>query len=416
MRKDDLMKRFLSLILAFLLALSPLSGLNHRASAAEIITISEITMPEIPALGKGDSTDLSWAVAPAGEHYTIDISKSRWLYPIATDHLAVYSESAFGAGVYSLELMLVPAEGYAFADTVTVTTAGYGQTYTISSDSLRVSAANVIDTRELIPAVAITGFPEVVAGESYDCSTVACSTEGVTVTARTFASGAATGTFQPGNAYQFELFLDIPLDKKISDETVITVNGKTTEGWTRQYFVGRASMASPQISLPSPTINQIQLLNLPKVEFGASTDLTGIQVSADAPYYIDFSHPSTRVLKSENNISSDYYEDTFDTGIFSYHLVVQPKVGYSFGDTVTVVCEENGFYTWHPTIGVMAVCSPQYKISPTMISEVGINYTEPVKGQTPDTAPPDPRERPLYPGILHMVRKRRNGAVRHRHF
>lgn len=352
------MKRFLSLILAFLLALSPLSGLNLRASAAEIITISEITMPEIPDLGKGDSTDLSWAVAPAGEHYTINISKSRWLYPIATDHLAVYSESAFGNGVYYLELMLVPAEGYAFADTVTVTTAGYGQVYTISSDSLRVSAMNAVDTRELIPTVDITGFPEVVAGESYDCSTVACSTEGVTVTARTFASGVTTGTFQPGSAYQFELSLDIPLDKKISDETVITVNGKTTEGWPRQYFVGGASMTSPQISLPSPIINQIQLLNLPEMEFGASTDLTGIQVPADAPYYIDFSHPSTRLLKSGTFSSSEYYEDTFDIGTFYYHLVVQPKDGYSFDGTVTVVCEENDFCTYRPTTGVLTVCSP----------------------------------------------------------
>ena len=53
MRKDDSMKRFLSLVLAFLMVLSPLPTLNLRASAVEIITISKINLPEIPVLGSG---------------------------------------------------------------------------------------------------------------------------------------------------------------------------------------------------------------------------------------------------------------------------------------------------------------------------------------------------------------------------
>ena len=74
------MKRFISLFVAFLLVISPLAGVSLPADAAETTVISEISLPQLPELAEGSSTDLSWAVAPAGEHYTIDLTLSRWLY------------------------------------------------------------------------------------------------------------------------------------------------------------------------------------------------------------------------------------------------------------------------------------------------------------------------------------------------
>ena len=143
------MKRFISLFVAFLLAISPLSGVSLTADAAETTVISEISLPQLPELAKGGSTDLSWAVAPAGEHYTIDLTCSRWLYQKNSLALEQYDEPTFGKGLYTLELYLIPEEGYSFADTVRVTTAGYNQEARYDGYYLHVDAEDVLDTTAL---------------------------------------------------------------------------------------------------------------------------------------------------------------------------------------------------------------------------------------------------------------------------
>lgn len=379
------MKRFISLFVAFLLAISPLSGLSLTADAAETTVISEISLPQLPELAEGGSTDLSWAVAPAGEHYTIDLTCSRWLYQENSLAMEVYDEPTFGKGLYTLELYLIPEEGYSFADTVGVTTAGYNQEASYDGYYLHVEAEDVLDTRELIPALAFTGFPEAVDGKSYDCSAVVCDTEGVTVEAKVYDNGdwGTSGTFYAEEYYLFNIYLEFPPDKKVSDETVITVNGKPMEGWNCSYRGCSANFMSPEVKVPSLTIDEIELLDLIEVAYGKPTDLSGIRAPEDAPYYVDHSSPWTRVLKYEEGVGDNYSEAAFSEGEFSYRLAIQPKEGYRFADQVTVKCEESGFAVGSPTDGVMAVFSPIYTVEPQPIGQVSISYAEPVKGQAP---------------------------------
>ncbi len=379
------MKRFISLFVAFLLAISPLSGLSLTADAAETTVISEISLPQLPELAKGDSTDLSWAVAPAGEHYTIDIDASRWLYQATVSSQGQYDEPTFGKGLYMLDLRLLPEEGYSFADTVRVTTAGYKQEAYFNGYELAVEVRNVLDSRELIPAVEITGAPEFIDGESYDCSAVVCDTEGVTVEAEVYDNGAwgTSGTIREEESYKLYLYLEFPADKKVSEETVITVNGEALEGWDCSYGGCYAQLLSPAVEIPSLVIDEIELLDLIEVAYGKPTDLSGIRAPEDAPYYVDHSSPWTRVLKYEEGVGDSYSEAAFSEGEFSYRLAIQPKEGYRFADQVTVRCEESGFAVGSPTDGVMAVFSPQYTVEPQPIGQVSISYAEPVKGQAP---------------------------------
>lgn len=382
------MKRFISLFVAFLLAISPLSGVSLPADAAETTVISEISLPQLPELAEGSSTDLSWAVAPAGEHFTIDIDSSRWLYQEAPGLRGAYDEPTLGVGLYTAELYLSADEGYTFADTVCVTTAGYSQKVFYSGiGPLTVKAEDMLDTRELIPAVEITGAPELVPGESYDGSAVVCHTEGVTVEAEVLdhdnGGWQTTGTIQEEARYQLGLYLEFPADKKLSDETVITVNGEVIEEWDCSYGGCCANLISPTVKTPSLTIDEIELLDLIEVAYGKPTDLSGIRAPEDAPYYVDHSSPWTRVLKYEEGVGDSYSEAAFSEGEFSYRLAIQPKEGYRFADQVTVKCEESGFAVGSPTDGVMAVFSPIYTVEPQPIGQVSISYAEPVKGQAP---------------------------------
>ncbi len=381
------MKRFISLFVAFLLAISPLSGLSLSADAAETTVISEISLPQLPELAKGSSTDLSWAVAPAGEHYTIDLTYSRWLYQKVVGVLDQYDEPTFGTGLYALDLKLLPEEGYRFADTVRVTTAGYKQDAYFDGKKLVVYAENVLDTRELIPTLAITGVPEIVVGESYDCSAVACDTEGVTVEADVYdydnGVWGTSGIFQAGRSYNLYLYFEFPVDKKLSDETVITVNGEALEGWDCSYGGCYAHLLSPTVRVPSLVIDEIELLDPIEVAYGKPTDLTGIQVPADAPYYIDHSSGWTRVLKYGGASGDDYSEAAFAEGKFAYQLHIRPKEGYTFADQVSIKCEESGFEASFPANGALVVQSPIYTVEAEPILQVSISYAEPVKGQTP---------------------------------
>lgn len=377
------MKRFISLFVAFLLVISPLAGVSLPADAAETTVISEISLPQLPELAEGSSTDLSWAVAPAGEHYTIDLTLSRWLYQENSIAMGQHDEPTFGKGLYTLELYLIPEEGYSFADSVRVTTAGYNQEARCDGYYLYVEAEDVLDTRELIPALAFTGFPEAVDGESYDCSAVVCDTEGVTVEAKVYDNNdwGTSGTFYAEKFYLFNIHLEFPADKKVSDETVITVNGKPIEGWVCSYRGCSADLMSPEVEVLSFVIDEIELLDLIEVACGKPTDLSGIRAPEDAPYYVDYSSPWTRVLKYEEDVGDNYSEAAFSEGEFSYRLAIQPKEGYRFADQVSVKCEESGFVAGYPVSGVLVAFSPKYTVVAEPITQVSISYAEPVKGQ-----------------------------------
>lgn len=380
------MKRFISLFVAFLLVISPLAGVSLPADAAEATVISEISLPQLPELAKGDATDFSWAVVPDGEHYTVDMDNSRWLYQENPGSLAIYEEPTFGEGLYTADLYLRAEEGYTFADTVRVTTAGYSQEVTyFGAGPLSVMAEDVLDTRELIPAVEITGAPEFVVGESYDCSAVVCHTEGITVEAEVRDNGVwvTSGTIREEESYMLYLHLNFPADKKLSDETVITINGEVMEGWSGSYGGCYAHLYSPAVNTPSFTIYEIELLNPIEVAYGKSTDLSGIQAPEDAPYYVDHSSVWTRVLKIVDHHGSKYSEATFVEGEFYYQLHIQPKEGYHFADQVSVKCEESGFVAGYPVSGLLTAYSPDYTVEPEPITQVSISYAEPVRGQAP---------------------------------
>ena len=314
-------KRLFGILVAVVLLLCvtlPLAALADGLAALDWIEISGVQIPEVGAMPTIEGIEIAWPAEQQGS-----LSRANWYYYNEDGGYTELNEPFFGAQWFYLELIFDMPEGTEFGEETIIMVPREADNY--------YAYDNVIEMEFYLPGesiteVSVTGVPETIeVGQQASIDTISISADANYILYpiwEEFTEGewfVFRGVFKENGLYRLNLEF-YPNAGYQMDVEEVYINGELAE------FYGQSnSWMGVEILFPlTEEITEVELMNVPELVAGNSSDLSELCVPENAGYEITFA----RWFDADTNEAV--------TGIFekgkAYRLEVelQTKAGYHF--------------------------------------------------------------------------------------
>lgn len=352
----------------------------------------------VPAVGATPGAP----TVPEGAKYSIRVESYEdeeypcwdWVDEESNESVDTFAEN----GKYQLEVVLVPADGYDWADweDMLVTVNGEEIDNWHSYDG-NLYVYYTYSFKDAIERVDIT-MPTLQAGSTCDISDIKVPTDAKYAIDsdnswwESWGPDEFNGTFEMGNYYYLRLSVHVtdPVTTEFADDPVVYINGVETDAYYSTDDDGAKLYLRYEFDLRE-VISKVELPALPEIAAGDAVPEADTITVPDGSHYAG----GYEWAIYSSSTGSTAPGETFENGknyCLMFSLVSEQ--GYRFDDDVVITAGGNeltGAITWVYGDGEYLEIMVMYPVGMKVIDKIEITVSEPVVGQKPGevTVPED---------------------------